>query len=461
MVAPNFSAAVGAGDKAYVVRDQDLNPHDTTILGGSDKITYVDSGVAGTPDVGDLGDTWDLAYPTITAALDAAVTSGEVIYVAPGHSETLTGAYSIDDAGVSIKGLGEGDLQPTIVLNHVDAQWDVSVADVLIENIKFESSLADVKIGIDIAAGGDGTHIKDCRFVDDDPGNVEFLIAIKLASGSDDVIVEGSEFFHLGGDADGGVDVTAGVVDNLQIIDCWFKGDYDTAPIYSDQINTNCLIKDNVVYQERSGGYAIQLTGAMTGNLVDNRLYSDSSATMLDPGSMICAGNIGTDAIDQQGIALPLSAETTDVSEEDDGSNLERIEYLQNKVDDILAGIKMAGGSVGDVYYVDSVAGASGNAGTSWADAEDTLANGYGDCTADMGDIVFLSPNHAEDITGATSLATAGVTVIGVGKGLQRATLTFTAGLSSLDVGAAQNTFENIVFYSTTASTSQMQVMTV
>jgi len=450
-VAPVWSGSTSTaeGDMAYVVRDQDLNPNTVTILGGSDKITYVNSAVAGTPDVGDLGDTWDLAYPTITAALDVAVTSGEVIYVAPGHSETVSAAYSIDDAGVSIIGLGEGSLQPLITFDNIDAQLDITVADVLIENIRIESQLDNVKIGIDISGTGDGAHIKNCRFTNETSSD-ELLIAINLTTDSDDVIIEGCTFLSTGAASTECIKVVTGACDNLQILNNWIRGDYTVAAIWSDQALTDCLIAGNVIHQETASQHAIELTSTAVGAIVNNRLYADDYGSILDPGSCLCTGNLAVDALDQQAIVIPLSAETTDVLEEDDGSDLERLEYLQNKSDDILAMLRSTGGSLGDVFYVDD--GGSNGTGIDWATAKTTIAAGY--ALASAGDIVFVGPQHAETLSDGTALATAGVKVIGLCDGDLRPTITFNSTDDQFDIGAADNVFENLRLYSSTADTT-------
>lgn len=445
-----FSTELTTSDEILVRRTDEIGSDVPTTLGSSGVIHYVDNGTVGDG----TGLTWENAYATVTLALDGAISdNGDIIYIAAGHTETLTAAYTIDDTGISLKGFGEGDLQPTMVFNSsADAQWDISVADVMIENIKFEADLADILICLDIAAGGDGTRIKNCKFVSTADADKEFLSSITLASGADDVLIEGCEFISVGGDADVAIQAIAGVVNNLQIKDCWIKGDYDNAPIYSNQVNLDCLIKDNVVHQERTGGYAIEFSGGMTGDLVDNRLYSNTYATMLDPGSMICIGNVGTDAINQQSIAIPISAETSDVTEDDDGSDLERLEYLQNKTEDILAGIRMAGGSIGDVFYCDDGGSASG-AATTWATAETSLKDAYDKASA--GDIVFIAPAHSETLGNAQiAFDTAGVRTIGIGDGADMAMIDMQHGSSSLDVTGASNTIKNIHFYSSTALTS-------
>ncbi len=452
-VAPVWSGAqsTASGDKALVLRDQELNPHDTTILRGSDKVTYVDSARAGTPDVGDLGDTWDLAYLTITAALDAAVASGEVIYVAPGHSETLVAAYSIDDAGVSIIGLGEGSLQPLLTLNHVDAQLDVTVADVLIQNIRIESQLDNVKIGIDISGTGDGAHIKNCNFTNETTSD-ELLIAINLTTGSDDVIIEDCTFLSVGAASTECIKAITGACDNLQIIDNWIRGDYTVAAIWSDQALTDLLISGNIVQQETAGEFAVEFTSTALGSFDRNRLYSDDYASMLDPGSLLCTDNWGVDALDQQAIRIPLSAETSDITAVEDGSDLERLEWLQVRSDAALGrlGVDQA---TANVFYVDSVA-ANGGDGTSWSQSEDTLKAAIDDATDSTGAIIFLAANHAENIGASVAIDCPGVTIYALGVSNARGTLTFTATGSVLAHTVANVKWVNVLFVSGTADTT-------
>lgn len=449
-----FSSALTTGDEIYVRRVEELNLDDPTMLGASGNIWYIDSGTSGDGS----GTTWENAFASITAAKagNMVASNGDVAYLAAGHSETISAALSLAEAGISYIGLGEGSEQATVTLDSTTStQIDITVANILFENIKFVADLADLVICLDLAAGADGTHVKKCRFVSTADSTKEFLSCITLASGTDDVLIEESEFISVGGDADVAVQSIAGPVDNLQIINCWLKGDYDNAPIYSNQINTSALVKGNVVHQERSGGYAIEFSTTMTGDLVGNKLYSNSYATMLDPGDMIPIDNWGTDAADEQAIRIPLSAETTDVLEAANGSNLERLEYLQNKSDDILARLRAAGGTIGNVFYVDDATGAA-EGGTSWELAEATMDGAHDECTADSGDIIFLAPDHEEIITTGLPLtwATAGVTVIGIGEGEQQPMVTFSGINSSINVNAASYVFENIRFHSSTTDTT-------
>ena len=84
-------------------------------------------------------------YDDIDSAIgDCVADRGDVILVAPGHVETITGTdITLDVAGVTIIGLGTGSLQPQIKHNHADAEVSIAADNVTIRNIRFS---ADVTI---------------------------------------------------------------------------------------------------------------------------------------------------------------------------------------------------------------------------------------------------------------------------------------------------------------------------
>lgn len=142
---------------------------------------------------------------------------------------------------------------------------------------------------------------------------------------------------------------------------------------------------------------------------------------------------------------------TEQVVENNDGSMYERLEHLQALSDDVLAGLRMTGHDVGNVYYVDEAIGNTSYAGTSWVLAKATIVQGYDLTVDDKGDIVFVAPDHEETLAAATILFDeAGVMIIGLGSGEQMPMITMTAGASKVQVTGADVTIENIHFYSTT-----------
>lgn len=72
-----------------------------------------------------------------------------------------------------------------------------------------------------------------------------------------------------------------------------------------------------------------------------------------------------------------------------------------------------------------------------------------GGCLANRGDLIFVMPGHTENITNATDLAisVAGVTIIGLGKGTQRPTFTFTTAITAnVPISGANVTISNCIF---------------
>lgn len=89
-----------------------------------------------------------VVYTTIQGAVDAAVASrGDVILVAPGHTETISNATTItlNKAGVTIIGLGTGSLRPTLTFDTATtAKIPVSAANVTIKNVIHVANFADI-----------------------------------------------------------------------------------------------------------------------------------------------------------------------------------------------------------------------------------------------------------------------------------------------------------------------------
>lgn len=104
-------------------------------------VFFVDSG-AGT-DAGTNG-TKDLPFATIDYAIGKCTASnGDVIFVMPGHAETVTAAIAVDVAGISIIGIGNGDNRPSLTLTASAAPcFTVSADDVKIHNIRFYCATA-------------------------------------------------------------------------------------------------------------------------------------------------------------------------------------------------------------------------------------------------------------------------------------------------------------------------------
>lgn len=111
---------------------------------GLGKVFYVDS------NNGD-DDRSGKSPETCLATLDEAIgkctaNQGDLIYILPGHAETVATAAAIacDVAGISIVGLGEGADRPTFSFSAEDATMTVSAASIYIKNILIKPSIDSV-----------------------------------------------------------------------------------------------------------------------------------------------------------------------------------------------------------------------------------------------------------------------------------------------------------------------------
>lgn len=92
--------------------------------------------------------TFDAPFGTIDYAIGQCTANrGDIIFVKPGHAETLSaaGAIAADVAGVAIVGLGTGSLRPTLTLDTATTTTiSVSAANVSFKNIIFTANFADI-----------------------------------------------------------------------------------------------------------------------------------------------------------------------------------------------------------------------------------------------------------------------------------------------------------------------------
>lgn len=242
----------------------------------------------------------------------ATANNGDVVYLMPGHAETINtaGGITLDKAGLSVVGLGNGEDRPVITVgSSLDtATVLVSAVDVKLKNIVFQPGNDGVDVLLDIDA--DGCVVEDCEFRSDETNAYQADSYIDVnggANAADRCAIRRCRITSPTAGAAQGIEIGA-VEDQIVIEDCWIDGDFTAAGIHSASAFTNSLIARNYVANRNAGEHAIELSAAATGMLVDNRLYGDTLGTILDPGSMMCLGNLETDAIDQAGVDSPRTS---------------------------------------------------------------------------------------------------------------------------------------------------------
>lgn len=135
------------------------------LVGG--KVYFVDS--TNTRSSNDNNDGLHPNRPLATIAgayAKCTADEGDFIVVMPKHAETITANQSMDTAGVSIIGIGNGDSRPTVTVNAAIEGWTICTADHLIHNIKMipgsSSTIATRMFGVSGSAGN--TTFSKCHF---------------------------------------------------------------------------------------------------------------------------------------------------------------------------------------------------------------------------------------------------------------------------------------------------------
>jgi hypothetical protein len=106
----------------------------------------------------------------------------------------------------------------------------------------------------------------------------------------------------------------------------------------------------------------------------------------------------------------------------------------------------------GNVYYVGGTAGSNWFAGVDAPECGSkttpfkTIDYAVGRCSGGNGDVIFVLPSHTETITStSTTLDVADVSIVGLGRGTKRPTLTFSTAAATINVTGANCSMSNII----------------
>lgn len=242
-------------------------------------IWFVDSG-SGTNGAG-YGQNPDSPLATIDYAIGLCTANqGDVIYVMPGHTETITGTdITVDVAGISIIGLGKGSLMPQIKHNHADAEVSVAADNVTWQGIRHSADVTGVKVAIEIEDGIDYCTVKGCVFDVVTTTTDEFLVSVRTNDASNFATIENCDFDMGLGGAVAAISFTKDT-DGTVVINNRIQGDYSTACINGiTTLSTKLLIKGNLLVNGGSNDLgsepAIELVTLSTGIICDNYIVSD------------------------------------------------------------------------------------------------------------------------------------------------------------------------------------------
>lgn len=232
-------------------------------------------------------------FNTLATALAACTAgNGDLIYVAPGHTETVTSTagITINKSGVIIIGLGKGGLRPTITFTTaVGASVDITAANVTIQNMVFTNAINSQTAMVNVQSVSD-TVIQNCYF-NVASATTSALIGINAVA-ADRTIINSNVLIGpagtTGATATGYITYTNGV--EIQITQNYMAGKAtqlinNTGTALRGTIDSNKLVVG-------TGTSAITCTAASTPFITNNRMNVASGTTPVTAAAGFVAGNV-------------------------------------------------------------------------------------------------------------------------------------------------------------------------
>ncbi len=140
------------------------------------------------------GVAWDSPFATIDYAVNQCVANrGDVIYVAPEHTENLAAdsAVDVDVAGVAVVGIRRGRLMPTLTATAIAGDIKLAANNTSVHNIRSVGGV-DATTGVLEISGADCAVI-DCEYRDSTGQATDTIITV---DGADRLLIDG--YRHMG-----------------------------------------------------------------------------------------------------------------------------------------------------------------------------------------------------------------------------------------------------------------------
>jgi hypothetical protein len=271
--------------------------------------------------------TYQKPFSTIEYALSRCTANrGDIIFVKPGHAETISSAaiLTLDVAGVAIVGLGVGSNRPTLTFTAAAANIPVTAANITVSNILHIANFADIVSAYTVTGTAVATDftIDGCEFRDSTSA-LNFLKTVTgnaTANSLSGFTYSNNKVFGLGTTAATQACIMAAANDRQSYLDNFIVypvlNDTATLVDFGANSHTNLLIARNRVFRPSTSTTGGSLfsggSTASTGYVVDNYSWHlDNSAGLLAPtGTKLGFQNnysMITGAADKSGLINPAA----------------------------------------------------------------------------------------------------------------------------------------------------------
>jgi len=218
---------------------------------------------------------------------------GDIVFVMPGHAESIIAAagMTFSKAGVTYHGLGNGRLRPTITFStDIAAQMIVSGANVTFKNIVFDlTGLDAITAAIKVTAAD--VAFEDCEFVTN-TGTAGVVLGILTAATATRFRVERCRF--LGPATNTGTTTTAQIKHEVGI-DYVIRDCYCTGKMTQSILNATAVLGGlihNNVFVVATGTKAIAVDSSSTPMITNNRINVPSGTAPIVAAAGFVAGNV-------------------------------------------------------------------------------------------------------------------------------------------------------------------------
>lgn len=274
-------------------------------------IWYVDSG-AGT-DSSAYGKNSDKPFATLDYAIGKCTASnGDVIFVMPGHAESIVGAttLTLDVAGVKIVGLGSGLTIPTFTFTTAaEATFNITAANCHVENLYLVAAFTDgVTVGVTVGALADGLVLKDI-IMEESLSTQEFLIGVSVTAACHHVVIDGLKFYGVAGGTTSNAIIFAGASNFSIVQNCEVYGDFSSYPIdFTGAASTFITVRNNIIHNvDTSAGYTFEAHSSTTGIAADNACLGLLDTVTPTAAAMAFFQNLVSNALGVQAILKPVA----------------------------------------------------------------------------------------------------------------------------------------------------------
>lgn len=268
--------------------------------------------------------TFNAPFSTLDYAIGRCTAGrGDIIFIKPGHTETVSTATTInlDVKGVAIIGLGFGNSRPTFTFDTANtATIPVTADNIAVLNCRFVGNFLGIASAFTLAAAANFT-LQDCDF-SDTSAILNFLAVVTTT------VSTNSDFLYIGGNRVHSIATTRAVAPFVilnTMTGLTVVGNRVTCTVAHNNVSqlvshaalvmTDLLVKNNYVYcvnTDTATGAVLLTTTATTGSgmIAHNRVYAlDVAAAIMVTATAVQYGLFDNlyigDGTSNSGFVLP------------------------------------------------------------------------------------------------------------------------------------------------------------